>query len=320
VTSVALVAAMLSLPGVAHAGMGCTEKGDVEPTPRARDANERAIEAGKAGRYEEALALFQEAYDDSPSFVILYNIGKMAALTGDDARALRAYECHLESGDGAIEPERRADVEQAMAALRVKVATLAIEVDVAGLHVEVDGVDVGTTPLSDLVFVNPGKHAVRVRGEVVEEQSIEVARGARAIVRFRVKKGEGGPVEVPTAEPFRFPNGLVGAAWVTTGISTIAALVTGTVTIVSHEDLKDDPYLGPSRTPPEGSELEDKISRTRALAATTDVLIGLSALAGAAAITFSIVNATTPPTEPGPRQPKAAITVGPAWIGLQGEF
>ncbi len=321
VSRIALVAAIVLGPAVAHAETACAPGSDVEPTPRAREANERALEAGKAGRYDEALTLFQQAYDDSPSWVILYNIGKMAALTGDDARALRAFECHLESGDGAIDPQRRAEVEQSIAASRARVATLAIEVDVAGLHVEVDGTDVGTTPLSDLVFVNAGKHSVRVRGEAAVEQIIEVARGARTIVRFRVKKGDGAGQPMPSpGEPFRFPNGLVGAAWVTFGISGISALVTGTVTLVGQADLKDDPYLGPSRAPPEGSELEAKISRTRTLAAATDVLLGLSALSGAAAITFSVVNATAASPEPGAPAPRAAFVVRPGWIGLEGAF
>jgi hypothetical protein len=41
------------------------------------------------GARDEALTLFQQAYDDSPSWVILYNIGKMAALTGDGGGAAR---------------------------------------------------------------------------------------------------------------------------------------------------------------------------------------------------------------------------------------
>jgi len=302
----------------ARASDACAKSFEGEPTPAAREANEKALAASSAGHYAEALALFQAAYDDSPSYVILYNIGKMAALTGDFARAKHAYECHLSLGDGALDAERRAEVEREIVLATARVATLAIEVDEPGVEIAIDGVVVGHSPLDDLVFVNPGKRTVRAVGEKTEEQTLDVARGTRTIVRFRFET-----TVTPTpseSAPFRFPDGAVGAAWVTTGLSTIAALVTGTLAVVTANDVTDDPYLGPGVVPPEGSELADKISRARALANATDVLIGVSAVAGACAITFSVVNAVGKRSDDSTPTPQAAVRIGPGWVGVEGTF
>ncbi|HTJ84726.1 MAG TPA: hypothetical protein VL400_23565 [Polyangiaceae bacterium] len=305
--------------GVGSPSGKCGKSSDAEPTARARESNEKALAASKAGDYAEALRLFQEAYDDSPSFVILYNIGKMAALTGDHARAKHAFECHLELGDAAISPERRAEVEREIATSTAQVATLAIEVDVPDVAIAIDGVTIGKTPLDDLVFVNPGKRTVRATLDETEEQTLEVAKGTRTIVRFRFGKSSNGGPPTASEAPFRFPNGAVGAAWVTTGLATIAALVTGPFALVTASDISDDPYLGPAIVPPEGSELSDKIARARTLAIATDVLIGVAAVSGAAAITFSVVNAVGKTPDDG-AAPRADLVIRPTWIGVEGRF
>ena len=66
-----------------------------EPSAEAKQAYETALDLSKDGRFGEALAAYQRAYDLSPSYVILYNLGKAAALSGDATRAYHAYACHL---------------------------------------------------------------------------------------------------------------------------------------------------------------------------------------------------------------------------------
>ena len=59
-----------------------------EPTPEAREIYSTALDLVEKGRFAEALAAFERAYAASPSYVILYNVGKAAVLSGDPARAL----------------------------------------------------------------------------------------------------------------------------------------------------------------------------------------------------------------------------------------
>jgi hypothetical protein len=102
--------------------------------------------------------------------------------------------------------------------------------------------------------------------------------------------------------------------WVFAGLSTVAALLTGTMAVVTANDVEDDVYVGPGDEPPPGSDLDDKINRARTLAVTTDVLITVAALSSAVAISFSIVNAVAP------EEPTAALVVSPTFVGVEGRF
>ena len=104
----------------------------------------------------------------------------------------------------------------------------------------------------------------------------------------------------------------MGAAWITTGLVGVATAVTGTLAIVGAKDIEDDVYLGPSRVPPRGSDLDDKIARTEALSTATDVLLTAFLITSAAAVTFSVVNAVNKPTEADAAKPPA-VEVG---VGL----
>jgi hypothetical protein len=316
---IGVCAAIVLLPQFARA-QPCGERPPAsEPTPDAIAANELALKKAEEQRYVEALALFQKAYDLSPSYVILYNVGRMAALTGDAARAIHAYECHVEEGGGDVSPERKAEVAAEVARLGQEVALLRIEVDEAGASVAVDGVAVGRAPLAKPVTVNPGKHRVTVRGTRSDAREVDLAKGATVALTFDVGPAASPP---PDGEPFRFPDALVGTAWVVTGIVSVSAAVTGALALVGSSDLEDDVYLGPNRRPARDSQIAEKAEQTRGLAIATDVLIAIGVVGGSAAISFSIVNAVAgDPADPKqPPAPSAKVLVGPAFVGVGGTF
>lgn len=278
----------------------------VEPSPEARQAYEVALELTRNERYDEALAAYQNAYDLSPSYVILFNIGKAAELTGDPARALHAYECHLEHGGAEIDASRRAEVTALIKAVKKKVGQVVIEVDEAGARIEMDGTFLGKAPLEGPVPANPGAHLVRVAGTKTSSRSIEVVAGVASVVTVEL----GATSDKPGA-PFRFPTGVIGAAWITVGFLGVATAVTGAFAIVGAKDLEDDVYLGPAFSPPAGSELEEKVDRTEALAVATDVLLTAFIVTTSAAITFSIVNAVNKDDKPA-----VSLVLSPAHAGL----
>lgn len=258
----------------------------VEPSQEARQAYEVALDLTRNERYDEALAAYQNAYDLSPSYVILFNIGKAAELTGDPARALHAYQCHLEHGGAEIDASRRAEVTALINAVKKKVGLVVIEVDEPDARIEMDGAFIGKSPLDGPIPANPGAHLVRVAGSKTSSRSFDVTAGVASVVSIDLR----GATEKPGA-PFRFPTGVIGAAWITVGFLGVATAVTGAFAIVGAKDLEDDVYLGPSYSPPAGSELEEKVDRTDALAVATDVLLTTFIVTTSAAITFSIVNA-----------------------------
>ncbi len=270
---------------------------------------ESAVDHTNKGEYEEALAAYQRAYDLSPSYVILLYIGKAAELTGDHARALLAYECHLEHGGADIDAKAQAEVTASIHALKKKVGLVAIEVDEPGAKVLVDGVVVGTSPLDQPVPVNPGHRLVRVEGSKRETRAIDVAAGGSAIADFHLK-------EVVVEGPkFRFPSGLVGAMWITAGLMGVGTAVTGTLAILGAKDIEDDVYLGPSRTPLPGTDLYEKVERTNAFATAADVFLTLFAVTGATAISFSVVNVIHKPKKD--ERPPVAVAIAPTGVSLQ---
>ncbi len=283
-----------------------------EPTEDARKAYQAAIELVEAGRFAEGLAGFQRAYDLSPSYVILYNIGKAAALSGDPARALAAYRCHLAHGGAAVDPKQHSEVSAEIDRLRSEVGLLVVEVDQPGAKIEVDGAPAGMSPLEAPIEVNPGKRLVRVRGARVESRAVDVLRGGRLVTKFQV-----GVPEEPKGQAFRFPSSAVGVSWVVAGLLGVSTAVTGTLALVGSKDIEDDTYLGPGQLPTQGSDLDDKVERTRALATATDVLLTGFLITGAAAVSFSIVNTVNKESAPAV---KVEATLGPLGLGVRGAF
>jgi hypothetical protein len=287
-----------------------------EPTPEAREIYRTALDLVEKGRFAEALAAFERAYATSPSYVILYNVGKAAVLSGDPARALSAYQCHLEHGGSAVEPSQHSEVMAEIARLKTEVGLVVIEVDQAGAAVEIDGKAVGTSPIEEPVVVNPGKNLVRVRGSKTESRAIEVEKGARLVVKFEL-----GSKEAPLASgpKLRFPGAVVGVSWVVAGLLGVSTAVTGTLAVVGEKDLENDVFLGPAFAPPQGSDLDDKIERTRTLAIASDVLLTAFCVTGAAAISFSVVNAVNKEDTPAP-QPKIGAFIVPGAVFFRAEL
>ncbi len=298
----------------------CGEKPPAaEPTPDAIAANDLALKLSEEGRYVEALALFQKAYDASPSYVILYNIGRMAALTQNPARAIGAYNCHVEEGGSDVTPERKAEVLAEIARLTQEVGQLRIDVDEPGAAIAVDGVLMARSPSSRPIPVNPGKHRVTVEGSRSTSREVEAKKGETQDLSFTLKVVETPQVE----EPFRFPGGVVGSAWVLTGLVSISAAVTGSLALAGASDLEDDTYLGPNRAPPPNSDIAEKADRTHALGVATDALIAVGVIAGAAAISFSVVNAVAgddSEDKPQPKKASASLVVSPLGVSVVGTF
>ncbi len=305
-----LVVAVLSItPSVAHAA-DCGVASSAEPTKEALASYEAAVALSKEGKYREALAGFRRAHELAPSWVILFNVGKAASLSGEPVQAIDAYRCHLELGGEQVDPVRRSEVLAEIEKLRGEIGLLVIEVDEPGAEVFVDDRRAGVAPLSEPVLVNPGSRLVRAKGVRIQAtRAVEVARGGRLVVRF-----ESPATTKPPEAPFRFPSGVVGAAWITTGLVGVGALVTGVLAVAAASDAADDTYLGPAREPPPGSAIAEKIERADTFAFAADLLITVGSIVGAAAITFSVVNAV------GAEDAPTTISIGPGWIGATWRF
>ena len=92
----------------------------------------RGVELFQEEAFRAAMAEFQRAYDIAPDYRLLYNLGQTKLELHDYLGAAQSYERYLAAGYLDITPERRAEVEQALAALRERTASVKIAVNRSG--------------------------------------------------------------------------------------------------------------------------------------------------------------------------------------------
>jgi len=132
------------------------------------------------GDYRSARVEFARAYEISPHYRTLYNLGNCSFALGDYVKAVRELESYLRDGGQAIEAGRRAEVESILTSLRSRTGTIDVYVNVDGTQVLVDSQLVGVSPLTSPVVVNVGTHTVSARaadGSQAEGQEVLVAGG-----------------------------------------------------------------------------------------------------------------------------------------------
>jgi hypothetical protein len=138
--------------------------------PSGRNTANAAICLERLGRYDEALAMFEELY--------------------------AKYISDLGEAD-------RTTILPVMQALRGKVGNLAITADVDGASVEVDGRARGRLPLAGRLRVNAGKHVVRVLKDGYEavEVTVDVAGGGSTPVDVKLSAPQDEDEKAPPSRP-----------------------------------------------------------------------------------------------------------------------
>jgi len=126
---------------------------------------ERGVELFNEEAYEAALVEFQRAYSLTPSYKVLYNMGKLHKALKDFAAAQRDFTRYLEEGKAEIAASRRTEVQKEITQLETRVARVEVSSSVKGAEVSIDDVVVGKTPLSYSIVVNPGRRKVTVSKE-----------------------------------------------------------------------------------------------------------------------------------------------------------
>lgn len=303
--------------------------GEDPAVEQARQHFREGLDRTAEGRLVEALAAFQEAYDLSPSYRILYNIGQVSRHVGDAPRSLRAFERYLADGGAEIEPARRAEVEAEIAALRPQVGTLRVKVG-AGAAVLLDGERIGEAPLEDPIYVRPGARRLRAErpGQPPAETTIEVAAGQSADVELALPAPPRAPVPPQPRTPPRTPpapqpppdqgRSPLWIGWAATGALAAGAVVTGALALVSAGQLDDARYAGPDRRPPADSEVSAIGARVDALAVATDVLLGATAVGLGITLTCTLI--ASGDARPAGGALRVAVSGGPGGVWVAGSF
>jgi hypothetical protein len=159
----------------------------------------RGLELADHGEYQPALDEFERAYELSPDFDVLYNIGLVDVELGRPRKAIDAFKRYLAEGGERVPPKDRAEVEARIARLESSFAELTITTDPSGAQVTVDGAELGSTPLAAPVKVAAGTHVVSAsrNGAATETRVVKLTEGQKETVSIALPDLPAPSPEVP---------------------------------------------------------------------------------------------------------------------------
>jgi tetratricopeptide (TPR) repeat protein len=189
---------------------------------------DRGTELYKQGRWADAEAQFQKAWEFNKTFDVAANLGDCEVEVGHFreaaehlAYAVRAFPL---SGKAAL----RTRLEQRYAQARKEVSAIKVNVSASGAEVWLDGHAIGVAPFREEVFIDSGAHALEARldGFDVGRVQVEVAKGSTEEVSITLRKKSTSPPLPPMAHHATGPNKAILAGG---GVTASVALVAGVV-------------------------------------------------------------------------------------------
>ncbi len=187
----------------------------------ARQHFARGLELAGQADYEGALQEFTEAYEVSPNFAVLYNIGQAEFALGRPAEAIQSLSKYLRDGQEQVPPARRQAVQSQIALLESLFAELTITADQSGALITVDGREVGRAPLYQPIRLATGTHKVSatMEGMAAINRTVTLAPGDRQVLNLEMPAAHEGAAKVAEAQPLHpvLPNaGVLGQSTPTT--------------------------------------------------------------------------------------------------------
>lgn len=156
----------------AAAGDRTVAQQDADVARRAREEFTQGVAHFEARRFREAIHSFQVAAQLVPSADLWFNIARAHEELGEWEQAIEHYRRYLRD---RVDPPDRQQVESHVALLEERAeaaraarltapttGTLTVRVDVEGASVRLDDRDVGQSPLSDDLTLDPGPHQLAV--------------------------------------------------------------------------------------------------------------------------------------------------------------
>jgi tetratricopeptide (TPR) repeat protein len=315
-----VVVLSLNLLASSVAAQSGTAAEPTDPTERARLHFKLGVDFYREHNYRAALIEFQRAYAASPHYKLLYNLGQASLELQEDSNGIDYFTRYLREGGDELSDERKAEVQQNIARLRARLASVTVTTNQAGAEIYVDETLVGTSPLSEPVKVSVGrrrfvavKHGfpdaervidvasgdeLKVDLEFKDPQQLDVAKLEKAI---RENKEDSGPS----------PALITG---ITTGVLAASATTMSILTMVAQQNYDDELKLETSRG--ELQQLRDD-ANTKALVA--DILWAATIVGAGTTVVLML---TSGDSEEKPPASKAgvALDVSPGGLALSGKF
>jgi hypothetical protein len=188
----AVWAACLSYPSALLAQAAAPVAAVDDPEKRKEEAKvrfQRGLELVQNESWDAALAEFLASRKLFPTRVALKNAALSLRQLKRYVEALAMYNELTASFGGALSPEERKTVDDAVAQLRLSVGEIQVDSDQPGCTVVIDGQQQpGVTPVTGIA-VNAGTHSVRLSKEGYQafEAQVLVAGGQRETVKGKLK-------------------------------------------------------------------------------------------------------------------------------------
>jgi hypothetical protein len=293
----------------------------------ARDMAKEGISRLNEGRYQEALDLFQRAYQLVPAPTVAVLRGRAFEQLGNLAAAADSYAAATRAPLDQKSPEAfRSAVAEGKTELarlepqipRVTVLLSGATPDNPGLEIRLDDHPMASNLVGQTQRVNPGEHrlVVSVGATLQDERRVILAKGQQVKVLLRV--GEATvpaappPPPPPPPAPPPGPDRLEWVGWGAVGVGA-AGFVTGVISgIVMLNDKADlDDQCRPLC--PRSIESELRSFRTARTVSAVGYGVGFLGAGVGAAILL---------TAPARRSesPRVTAVVGPGTVGIDGRF
>ena len=191
-----IIIALLALSIPAYA------KDPKKPSAEQKEAD-RHFKSGvalfKEGKFKEALAEFERAYEIAPHPLVLYNIAGCHRELSSYGEAIKFYERFLKEGKGQVPPARLTTAQTELDAILARIARVTVVIQGPPYATLIlDGAPLGTMPIPMPLVLPPGEHKVVARADGFKdaERTLRVASGDEAEISLTLsevpKKEEAG--------------------------------------------------------------------------------------------------------------------------------
>lgn len=280
--------------------------------------------------YREALAAYDEAFAISHDPAIFYNRARALDALGDTPQALDAYEEFIRVAPASLKA-KVPKLDELVAAVRSRVATLVVHCPIMGASVLVRRRVEGTTPLAAPLRVRTGPAVIEVQADGFQPFRAELVLASGAPTTLDVAlvkvKDEPAPVAVapaPLPTPIAMPaprddseraagTGWKWAAYTAGGVGILgvaSGAIFGALALTKQKDA--DAHCPGQACDPTGSQL---IADARAFATVSTV----SFIVGGVGLVTSVVLFLGKPA-PTNTQGRLVPVIGPGFGGLAGVF
>lgn len=275
----------------------------------------QAVDEYDRGNFEEAKALFTEAYEAFPNARALRGLGMVANELRDYVRAIQYLERAIEHRVRPLDAAMIAEARGIVARARKYIGTVRVSTNPAEATFTVDGWP--TERASDgTMMLNPGPHeiAARAPGHQTSTRLVRMEPGATLELEFALQPGIGTEADLRSDAllPAEHPSGEGSKAsiapWIVVGVSAAVAIGGGVLVGLALDDVNTVEDAAPLE---EWTRVESEYNRSQTRS-TIGILMIAAGVAGAAAgVTWHVLES---PSE------DLALHVSPVAATLRGRW